>query len=43
MAHYENNNSTGFLNHGFDLDSPTRNTQTESTYSEINPDLETRI
>jgi len=43
IKHYENNNSTGFLNHGFDLDSPTRNTQTESTYSEINPDLETRI
>ena len=43
IKHYENNNSTGFLNHGFDLDSPTHNTQTESTYSEINPDLETRI
>lgn len=43
IKHYENNNSTGFLNHGFDLDSPTSNTQTESTYSEINPDLETRI
>ena len=43
IKHYENNNSSGFLNHGFDLDSPTCNTQTESTYSEINPDLETQI
>ena len=32
--HYENNNSSGFLNHGFDLDSP------EHTYHEINPETQ---
>lgn len=33
--HYENNNSAGFLNHGFDIDSPT-----DHTYHEITPETE---
>ncbi|XP_063428014.1 slit homolog 3 protein-like [Mytilus trossulus] len=41
--HYENNNTAGFLNHGFDLDSPTQSptdSPSDHTYHEITPETE---
>ncbi|CAG2255466.1 unnamed protein product [Mytilus edulis] len=40
--HYENNNTAGFLNHGFDIDSPTHSPKDSPSdhYHEITPETE---